>query len=577
MHKSREKMRTRNFFQSDRENYRADNEPSFVYIDSSKQKAPILTELQYRLLIVTSSIIWAIPIFIAWAVNFEIKLTQDFVVALSGSSVEIAALSLAVLGILHDMNRADRFFKFGLFLVAFQFGIVVLDGYWIAATWQDFYSEPHQFTVYVLGVISVEVLLQINWKKLLGTKGNLLRNVSLTFPFISPILIGFVPDMNQIIFLFTLFCGAFITLMVLIAITIVQIYKETSETDLNPIIELQTLRSKDELLGIERSNQLKKSVRDVLINLQEHHILNFNQGLQQAIDFVNMDIVYEELRKNGITETKSVINQAMIALSEDDPSTYYYEDNYWLLGHHEKIANQIKQISKEYPILIFDRNDKLSKKSYLGLDIEKFLVYLSNKLMIPIKVIEEYYFPFINEYIFQTDSFSNDEFCSIGFYGNRNYHPDFDFEQIRKDAFEIGEDRWMEKIINKEYFENPNEKLLRKLSIADEWEEYKKVQEDHHQKYYAQFAGTPYDKHYSRYKKIRIKRILSSRKAFPKMYNDIVFQNTCRDACYELIFEKIPKLNFGKKFSPLLIKDILLKWECLFVLLSFYLYAIVNK
>jgi len=93
-------------------------------------------------------------------------------VSLAISSVELSALSLAVLGIIHEFNRVDRWFKLGLLLVAILFLGVVFGAFFLALTWQPAFDSPQQITVIVVAALLVVTVLQFTWNIVLRRTPN---------------------------------------------------------------------------------------------------------------------------------------------------------------------------------------------------------------------------------------------------------------------------------------------------------------------------------------------------------------------------------------------------------------------
>src|SRR5205807_6136959 len=101
---------------------------------------------------------------IVWVIRIEVTLTQELVTSLAGASVELSALSLAVLGILHELNKKDRWFKLGLFLVSILFAGVVCGGFFLALTWQPAFALPQRVTIKIVGVLTLVAIIQIDWE-----------------------------------------------------------------------------------------------------------------------------------------------------------------------------------------------------------------------------------------------------------------------------------------------------------------------------------------------------------------------------------------------------------------------------
>src|SRR5437016_4280490 len=110
--------------------------PRIIFANLRPSSRPILAEAGYKVFSASAFFGWALVVFIVRVIRIEVTLTQELVTSLAGASVELSALSLAVLGILHELNKKDRWFKLGLFLVSILFAGVVCGGFFLALTWQ---------------------------------------------------------------------------------------------------------------------------------------------------------------------------------------------------------------------------------------------------------------------------------------------------------------------------------------------------------------------------------------------------------------------------------------------------------
>lgn len=124
------------------DNERDDGRPRIIFANLRRPSRPILTEAGYKVFSATAFSSWALVVLIVWIFRVEVSLSKELVASLAGSSVELSALSLAVLGILHELNKEDRWFKLGLFLVSMLFAGVVFGGFFLAFTWQPAFDLP---------------------------------------------------------------------------------------------------------------------------------------------------------------------------------------------------------------------------------------------------------------------------------------------------------------------------------------------------------------------------------------------------------------------------------------------------
>jgi hypothetical protein len=70
-----------------------------------------------------------------------VSVSRDLILSITGSSVELSALSLAILGLILELNRKDKWFKLGLLFTAILFMGVVFGGFYLSATWQPSFDD----------------------------------------------------------------------------------------------------------------------------------------------------------------------------------------------------------------------------------------------------------------------------------------------------------------------------------------------------------------------------------------------------------------------------------------------------
>src|SRR6185369_6075430 len=119
------------------DNQNDDDSPRIVFANLSRLERPLLTEKTYRVFVGTAVSAWALLVFFVWIFRIEIKLSPDLISDLAASSVDLSALSIAVLAILHELNKKQKWFKLGLLLVAILFAGVVFGGFFLALTWKE--------------------------------------------------------------------------------------------------------------------------------------------------------------------------------------------------------------------------------------------------------------------------------------------------------------------------------------------------------------------------------------------------------------------------------------------------------
>jgi hypothetical protein len=227
------------------DNERDDGRPRIIFANLRRPSRPILTEAGYKVFSATAFSGWALVVLVVWIFRVEVSLSKELVTSLAGSSVELSALSLAVLGILHELNKEDRWFKLGLLLVSILFVGVVFGGFFLVLTWQPAFDLPQQITIVIIAALGLVAILQIDWRValrltrirwiasvVLPTKiSTAIRRIRLAIPFVLPIVLVWLPDLNRVTAVVVLFAGALIALVVLMTVTTFSLLKSKEETE----------------------------------------------------------------------------------------------------------------------------------------------------------------------------------------------------------------------------------------------------------------------------------------------------------------------------------------------------------
>jgi len=188
------------------DNDRRDRGPRIIFANLRHQREVILSESGYKVFSATAFSFWALIVFVLWTFHFDVTLSQELITALASSSVELAALSLATLGILHELNKTDRWFKLGLLLVSIFFVGVVCGGYLIALTWQPLFALPQRITIIVVGVLAFVAFVEIDWEAIfkrnsvgaVTTASLLVRRIRLLVPFVPPVFLIWLPGLTEL-------------------------------------------------------------------------------------------------------------------------------------------------------------------------------------------------------------------------------------------------------------------------------------------------------------------------------------------------------------------------------------------
>jgi hypothetical protein len=248
------------WFHTQNDNERNVWRPRVIFATLRHSARPILSEQGYRAFSVATFWIWAFGLFFVWVFKVEVSLSKDLITSIAGSSVELAALSLAVLGIIHELNEKDKWFKLGLLLVSVLFACVVFGGYFLVATWQPAFDTTQRITVIIVCAIGVVAVTQIEWRavfKLFRVQWFLnftlplsfsagARKFRLALPFLMPIFVLWFPSLNRLTAIVVLFSGALIALVALMGVTLILFLFAPKEKEMeDPFNAERTLKAQE--------------------------------------------------------------------------------------------------------------------------------------------------------------------------------------------------------------------------------------------------------------------------------------------------------------------------------------------
>jgi len=334
------------------DNERDDGRPRIIFADMRRPGRPILSEAGYKVFSATAFSGWALVVLVVWIFRVEVSLSKELVTSLAGSSVELAALSLAVLGILHELNKEDKWFKLGLFLVSILFAVVVFGGFFLALTWQPAFDLPQQITVVVIGILGLVAILQIDWKValrltrirwiasvVLPTKvTTAIQQIRFTVPFVLPILLIWLPGLNRATAIIVLFAGALIALVTLMGVTTFSLLKSKEKSGPeDPFIATLRARYETEIKSIIRFGELKVRTMDALELLQAVSIQTASQE-GQAPSSVTRSSILVRLRQLDVMEDERIIDAVLSSLVSDSLVFREGYDSFWTVPNYQTIV-----------------------------------------------------------------------------------------------------------------------------------------------------------------------------------------------------------------------------------------------
>lgn len=400
------------FGRNKNDNERDNGGPRIVFANLRQANGPILTEAGYRVFSATAFFGWALVVVIVWKFHVEVSLSQELITSLAAASVELSALSLAVLGILHELNKSDRWFKLGLFLVSILFAGVVCGGFFLALTWQPAFALPQRVTIVVVGILALVAIIQIDWEAVLRLRGRrwvsnsplssrvstAIRRLRLTVPFVPPVFLVWLTGLNRLTGVVVLFAGSLIALVVLMAVTTFSLFKRRDEIEPeDQFITTLRARYENEIKSLIRFGELKARAIDALRDLQADRIRAASElGPDQAPSMVEMSYLADRLRQMGITDDKRVLESVVASLA--DAGTVCRENYggpYWIVPEDE-VVNESSARLGELVMVISDTASYRSSKSEFtveGFRLTRFRDWAAAMNQVPTFVAGEYIVP----------------------------------------------------------------------------------------------------------------------------------------------------------------------------------------
>lgn len=404
------------------DNERDDGRPRIIFANLRRSSRPILTEAGYKVFSATAFSGWVLVVLVIWIFRIEVSLSKELVTSLAGSSVELSALSLAVLGILHELNKEDKWFKFGLLLVSILFVGVVFDGFFLALTWQPAFDLPQQITVVVIATLGLVAILQIDWKValrftrirwianfVLPTKVSTnLRRIRLAIPFVLPVLLVWLPDLNRVTAVVILFAGALIALVVLMMVTTLSLFKSKEETEPeDPFIATLRARYETEIKAIVRFGELKARTIDALKSLQTE-LVKTAFIHDQPPELVTKSSLVVRLRQMNIMEDERTLDTVLSTLVSE--SLIYWEgyNSFWTVPDEQEITYCLNCLNKLAIICSAKDTVFTIKADYIvnGYKLTYLREWLAIHGNLPISAVGEYIIPKVLQALHSTEKFA---------------------------------------------------------------------------------------------------------------------------------------------------------------------------
>ncbi len=302
-----------------------------------------LTQAEYLTFSAITYNVWFL--FVLLVVHFETGFTasQSNIETIAGSSVELGALTLALLGLWLQMGTADTWLTLGLFFISLLFIAVVIAGFYTVITWQPEFGEPQYLSVTIVIFLGFAAGLQTSGAAaahLLPGAKRMLNLFSLS-PFILPLLIPIsVTGLNKVSFVVLIFAVSLIGLVVLALIVVRSVARQPQQIREAKKLILEKL----EALQIEQINKAKYF-------RQEIKPVEFNGPLS------------EHLRKNGLADDNPILQNAFSQLFSEGSVSHQY-GSMWRVPAQAKY-NAAHSLLLEIDVIQVERKERDSDATCL--------------------------------------------------------------------------------------------------------------------------------------------------------------------------------------------------------------------
>ncbi len=459
----------------DNDNQERNSNPNrFFFFNNLRKSTPILSREGYATFITTFTVGWVICVaFIFW-IQLQFTATKDVISAMASSSVDLAALSLAVLAVLHEFNKEDRWFKLGLFLIGFIFALDCLIGFYLVVSWKDIYALPQNFSIVVFGVFLIGFLFQTDWqllfsrfsvnipkafKKAFSILSNIrLNRIRLSIPFVIPLALIWINNLTPIVAFLLIFLGGIIALLCLMFTTIVlhiRQQRNAEQQDIeDPIITYSRQIAIQQINNNKNIQKLQDSILEVLSYVQEKRIDQIKDSKNAAL-MIGEDVIFARLRRNGVNLNHQDINNALDLLVRQ--SRIFRKDHeYWIVPSKSEIELLAQNARKISWLGVMSKTQDKSQIEWKNFELtNQFCDELVHLLCLPYPIVDEFLLPAIYTYFY-----NNQEFERFFFSGRSSYTRDivvfinsevkkkietFDWKQYLLNAHLAGFRMWTQK------------------------------------------------------------------------------------------------------------------------------------
>jgi len=391
---------------------RPPNSNRFFFSNAPQGRGRILSREGYAVFTSSFTVTWLLCIFFVVWLHLEMKVTNDIVSTISSSAVDLAALSLAVLTILHEFNKEDRWFKLGLFFVGFLFVIDCLTGFYMVVSWNHAYEMTQSVDVIVFGVLFIGLVFQSDWELVytrysaripkifrksfyLLSKIKSLNLIRAYIPFIIPFAFIWVNKLSPIITFLLIFLGGIIALLCLMLVTSIELVRQRQSSNEqvteDPIVTYSRKVAIEQLEASKNLQRLLETITVTLSEIQEERVAEARTA-GELIPMVSEETIVSQLRLKGIVTRQQDIRSSL-RLLEKQNRAFNKNGEYWLVPSKAQILSLAENIKKVYWFGTRLKKDSRNTQEWRNLQLNTLFDELGKSCCMPIAVVEEFIFP----------------------------------------------------------------------------------------------------------------------------------------------------------------------------------------